>query len=433
MNFKKITAVFAVASVIGVSLLSPVYATEQSTEETTEPVITESEEITSEDSQWTYKIITNEETKESYASLESYLGSDTEIVIPEEIEGNIVRQLGEYTFYENSSITKITISENLTDFERFPFFACTALKEFEVNENNEIYSTKDGVLLGDDEQLFVCYPPAKPDTEYAVPDGVIALKTGAFATCTNLKKITFPDTLEMMDAYCFAECTSLNNVVIPDRVSELSPFNFTGCTSLTDIKLNDDMHTIGNGAFYACTSLDSITFPKYIIEIGQCAFTSTAFTEIEVPSTVQKIGYSAFGYTTDQQGQIIPMDSFTVKGLTGSMAQAYCGENEHVTFKPVDEEAIVDTTQQATDTDEKSDEKASSGIKPGIIVAIATAGAVIIIAVIVITVKVKSRKNSDEESSEQDNTDAEENSYNSDENNNEESEEYVETEEKKEG
>ena len=299
MNLKKTAAVLASLAVICMGSMTMVHAenqTEEAVLETTENQITESEEKTSEDSQWTYKVITNNETGEVYASLESYLGTDTEITIPSEIDGNVVTTLGDYTFYENTAITKVKIAETITDFGNFPFFACTSLSDFEVDEKNEIYTVKDGVLMGDSEQLLICYPPAKTETEYTIPDGVVALNPAAFATCTNLKTVNFPETLERMGLYCFAECTSLNNVVIPESVDALSDFNFTGCTSLTSITLPDSMHTIGNGAFFSCTALDSIEFPKYIMEIGQCAFVSTGFTEIEIPSTVQEIGYSAFGY-----------------------------------------------------------------------------------------------------------------------------------------
>ncbi len=395
MNFKKIAAVLAVTALTCVGTVLPAFAEES--EETTEAITVITQDAVSEDGVWTYSIIKDNTTGEEYASLESYTGTDTEVVIPSEVDGSIVRELGQYTFYENPSITKVTISDSITTFGNFPFFACTSLKEFEVDENNEIYTVNDGVLMGDNEQLLICYPPAKPETEYTIPDGVVALNPAAFATCTNLTSVTFPDTLERMGLYCFAECTSLNNVVIPESVSALSDFNFTGCTSLTDITLPDTMHTIGSGAFFSCTAMDSIDFPEHLMEIGQCAFVSTAFTEIEIPSTVQEIGYSAFGYTADQTGQLVAMDSFIVKGLTGSMAQSYCGENEHVTFESTGEPATESTAEQPEAT-ESDTAKKDEGMKPGIIVAICIGGAVVIILITVVIKKLRgSADTSDDE------------------------------------
>lgn len=393
MKFKKIAAILSSAFVCAAAIV-PVGAEE--TEETTEAVSVVVEEAESEDALWTYSVLKDNTTNEEYAVLNTYTGSEAEVVIPDEVDGYTVSELGTYTFYENPSIKKITISESLKNIGDFPFFACSSLEGFEVDEDNEIYSTVDGILMADDEQLLVCYPPAKSETEYTIPDGTVALSAGAFATCKNLSKVTFPDTLERMGLYCFAECTSLNNVTIPESVTELSEFNFTGCTSLTDITLPDTMHTIGSGAFSFCTAFDSIEFPTHLMEIGQGAFVSTGFTEIEIPATVQEIGYSAFGYVTDEQGQLVAMDSFIIKGLTGSMAQSYCGENEHVEFVSIDDTVETEGSGDTADTsvsylvgDADDIPEEEKEIKPGIIAAICIAGVVILAGIIILIKKLR--------------------------------------------
>jgi hypothetical protein len=123
MNLKKISAVFAAMAVASLSAVIPAFAEE--TEETTEATTVITQDAVSEDGEWTYTVIKDNTTGEEYASLEGYSGSDTEIVIPSEIDGNIVRELGQYTFYENPSITEITISDTITAFGDFPFFACS--------------------------------------------------------------------------------------------------------------------------------------------------------------------------------------------------------------------------------------------------------------------------------------------------------------------
>ncbi len=396
MNIKKIAALMAASMTICFSSLNFVYAEE--TSEISESQTTEEQnEILSKDSLWKYTIQTDEETNEEYAQLESYLGHDTEIVIPEEIDGNVISKLGDYAFYENEEITKVTISKNLEYFGEFSFFGCISINEFEVNDKNEIYETKDGVIFGDNNQLLVLYPPAKTETEYTIPDGVKSLNSAAFACCTNLKKINLPDSLERIGIYCFAECTSLNNVVIPENVTELNDFNFTGCTSLTDITLHDEIVRIGNGTFFSCKALNSIEFPKYLYEIGQAAFVSTGFTEIEIPPSVSLIGYSAFGFITNQSNELVAMESFTVKGVTGSAAQSYCSEegNEKITFEAVDEKY----TQKASS--ENSDSNKKSGMKPGIIIGIVIVFIAAIAIILVLAYRSRSKKSSEKNDNKQ--------------------------------
>lgn len=417
MNFKKLTAVLAATTVLCFGSLTPTYAEENtSATESTVSEVTESETKTTDDGLWEYTVQTVTESSEKYILLSKYFGNETEIVIPSEIEELPVKELGDYTFYENKIVTKITIPETLTDFGDFSFFGCSAVDEFIVDENNEIYKTVDGAIIGNDNQLYVCYPPAKPDTEYTLPDGVIAINPGAFAMAKNLKTINFPDTLTDIGYYCFSECTSLNNVVIPDSVEELGEFNFTGCTSLTDITLPDTLFTIGAGAFSFCTSLESFDFPKYIMEIGQGAFTATAMTEVEIPSTVQDIGYYAFGYSADQQGQFIEMDNFVLKGIEGSVAESYCSENSHITFEAVEaptEAAEEENVAEGTEAAAVKTENESEGLKPGVIVAIAVAGVALLAVIIAVIVKIKRGKNSENDGTDVD-VDADENYDNND-------------------
>lgn len=428
MKLKKLAAIIASAAVMCFSGYAAVYA--EDTDSETDSSVSEelSEVFTSPDGLWRYSILTNEDDKSEYVKLVKYLGTDSEVSVPSEIDGTPVTEIGEYAFMMNTNLNdtakKISISSTITDFDDFSLFGCTALEEFTVDEENEIYTAKDGVLFGDDEMLLVCYPPAKSETEYTVPDGVIALNSSSFSLSNNLKKVNFPDTLERIGEFCFSECTSLNNVVIPENVSELSKFAFGSCTSLTNIELPEKLHTIGSGAFSQCTSLKSIEFPKYIQQIGQAAFASTGFTEIELPSTLQDIGYYAFGFTADQQGQITAMDSFTIKGVEGSMAQSYCGEegNEHITFEAIGDESSDDGNANSNEA-QADDNKSDKGLKPGVIAGIIIVGVIIVIAVCFIVIKnVKKNKKSEEADDEAENSsdNNEEDENNNDENESEE-------------
>ncbi len=424
MKFKKIAAILAATAVMCFGGFSIIHAENTEEIEATEA----SEVLKSQDGMWSYSILTDEETKKEYVSIVKSYSSEPEVTIPTEIDGITVKNINEYAFMINDNLnttmTKLTISSSIETFNDFAFFGCTALQEFSVENGNEVYSAKDGVLFGDDEMLLVGYPSAKSDKEYTVPDGVVALNPGAFSLCSGIEKINFPDSLERIGEFCFSECTSLDNIEIPEKVSELAYYTFGTCTSLSSIKLPENMHTIGGGAFAYCSSLSSIEFPKYIKEIGQAAFAATAFTEIELPSTINNIGYYAFGFTTDSQGMFVAMDDFTIKGVEGSMAQSYCGEaeNAHITFEAIDSGAETETAAEGeTDTNAAADnsENATSdnsknsdnenksekneGLKPGIIVAISVCAAAVVIIIIIFIIKHKKSTKENENNNQTDN------------------------------
>ena len=354
----------------------------------TDENIERSEEKDSEDGLWQYVVVTDKSRDKEYISLEKYYGDETEVTFPEEVDGMKVEELGDYTLYENNSVTKVTIPSNITEIGRSTFFGCTSLKEFDVDDDSESFADKDGCLMDKDGVHFLGLPAGLKKTEFTVPDGVKALGPSAFATCKELKKIGLPDTLELIDFYCFAECESLNNVVLPENVKYLEMFAFTGCTSLTDITFSENLQEIGAGAFFSCTALKNVTFPKSLTTIGQCAFVSTGFDEIEIPVYVQEIGYSAFGYKTDETGQLEPMDKFTVKGVEGSYAHQYASDsdNSHVEFEAVEMPTEESRSSDNSD-DSKSDEENGTGFKKIAVLGGAALGGCAVIAVLVLLIR----------------------------------------------
>ena len=156
------------------------------------------------------------------------------------------------------------------------------------------------------------------------------LPTEAFLKCTNIKSVTLPNTLTAIgtQAFCgsslvsisipagvktigngtFNLCTSLQTVTF-EKGSQLKAFEnssgwggvFQSCTSLTTIEIPASVETIGYNAFFGCSSLKTVTFEKgsQLKTIKGNAFANcTALTSIEIPASVETIKYSAFNGCT---------------------------------------------------------------------------------------------------------------------------------------
>lgn len=346
MNLKKITAAFFAAFIMAAVPFSA-YADDESDGE----VLAEdgsAEKVTDDiiDSTGTYQYSIRDD---GTASIEFYLKrEESSVVIPEELDGIKVTKLGDYAYLEHEEIIDITISENLLDFGTVSFYGCTNLEEFKVNEKNPLYCIVDGGILYD--QAGTClmgYPAQLKNEEYVVPDGTIGINNSAFACNPYIKKVTVPEGVvsDYFGIRVFAECTALEDVKLPESLTAISEFCFAGCTSLKGIEFPSKLNSIGDAAFFSCTSFEEPTLPAYLTEIGQCAFASTNFTNVEIPPGVSNIGYSAFGYYTDDEqqnedgGNLILNENFTVSGYSNSYAQSYCAENG-ITFIPLSEIAV---------------------------------------------------------------------------------------------
>lgn len=326
------------------------------------------------------------------ATIEKYTGSEEKVVLPETIDGYDIKALGNFAFYENTKVTEISIPANYEDFGDYAFYGCTSLMEFRVDEKNELYTTDDdGTLLlkgeSGDPIAIMAYPTGRNPEKYAVADGILAIKACAFSNCKNLKEITFPDSVTQIFQFAFAECTSLESIVLPPNMTTLSDQMFTNCTALSDITLPENLQTIGNAVFVGCKSLELIDFPASLYEIGQAAFCETGITSITIPSTIQSIGYSAFGFKMNENNDIVQMDNFVIKGYNNSYAQRYSSENG-IEFVSLDEPETEAPTS-ALNTAKKN------GMKPGVIAGICAALAAVIAGVVILIVK-KGRPQEDE-------------------------------------
>ena len=80
------------------------------------------------------------------------------------------------------------------------------------------------------------------------------------------------------------------------KVTEIGCWAFYNCDTLTSVSIGANVITIGEYAFSDCDKLTSINFEKgsALQTIGTRAFSWCSFKQIEIPSTVKKIGDGAF-------------------------------------------------------------------------------------------------------------------------------------------
>lgn len=134
-----------------------------------------------------------------------------DIVVPDEIDGLPVTELGRNSFYPVAySVETIKVGSNVTKIR-------------EIFENCLIYN----------------------------PDG---------QRYPILKSITFPDSVTEIDFDALAFCDQLTEVTIPAGVREIKDFAFYGCSALREVRIEGVLTELKRGAFGACTSLEKIYY-----------------------------------------------------------------------------------------------------------------------------------------------------------------------------
>ncbi len=194
------------------------------------------------------------------------------------------------------------------------------------NQSNNADSHRLSFALTDEDTYSVSVGLATERSEIVIPatynnKPVTKIANKAFNECTNLKKVTIPDSVTSIGNSAFNSCSSLTSVTIGNGVTSIGYSAFDNCTSLISVTIGKGVTSIGNFAFNSCSSLTSVTIGNGVTSIGNSAFSGCpSLTSITIPDSVTSIGDWAFAGCTSLTSIIIG------KGVTsiGNFAFSSC-------------------------------------------------------------------------------------------------------------
>ncbi|MDE7325289.1 MAG: leucine-rich repeat protein, partial [Lachnospiraceae bacterium] len=91
-------------------------------------------------------------------------------------------------------------------------------------------------------------------------DNILSIGEYAFYNCSGLSSIAIPDSVLNIGYSAFEGCSSLSNIMIPDSIAAIQTRTFYGCTTLKSITVPDSVISVGLGAFCYCRSLADIYY-----------------------------------------------------------------------------------------------------------------------------------------------------------------------------
>ena len=213
----------------------------------------------------------------------------------------------------------------------------------QVDPDNPYFKVENGALYTKDGSRLLLMSVNSGTREFVIPDRVTSIDTGAFVNAYNLRKVTIgkgyttvPQTRGAFGGYNLEEIqvdpanTGLRDIdgvlfskdgtilldypssragstyTVPEGTEKLLPYSFCFCPNLTEVVLPEGLKTMDT-ALWGCQSLKTVTIPRSITSLEE----------------------NAIGYLNGA-----PVEGFTVKGYSGSYAEAYAKENGF-TFVPI--------------------------------------------------------------------------------------------------
>lgn len=116
-----------------------------------------------------------------------------------------------------------------------------------------------------------------------------------------------------MGRFTIANCSSLTDIVIPDRLTEIASSTFYGCSGLTSIVIPDTVKKIGSATFSYCRGLKEVTLPISAEYDAEDGYLYSSFYACE---NVKKITYTVGDGTVFAPGNSFTLPYYARSALT---------------------------------------------------------------------------------------------------------------------
>ena len=138
---------------------------------------------------------------------------------------------------------------NPTAFPRNGSWNSCALRVITVDKSSRSFRSVDGVLFSKKGSRLICFPSARREIEYQVPEGVSVIGDRAFMGCHCPERVTLPESLTEIKAKAFAYCSNLRTLELPQGVKAVRDEAFDGCGALEEFRLKGDIERFSERAF----------------------------------------------------------------------------------------------------------------------------------------------------------------------------------------
>lgn len=222
-----------------------------------------------------------------------------------------VTNINRGAFPAHANLTKVILPEGLKEVDQvYPPIATTnTLLEFEIAESNPKFKVVAGVLFDKTKKELVCYPRAKADTDYKVPDEFTSIGQYGIMNADNITSLDLNKVVKTTSNSVYSD-KNLQTITIPTGLTKdgLKEGAIVACEKINEYKVaNDNPDFIGIDGVVFNKEKDKLFFyppskagatyaiPETVKEIAAQSFQAASnLTSITIPKAVEKVGKAAF-------------------------------------------------------------------------------------------------------------------------------------------
>lgn len=195
----------------------------------------------------------------------AYNGAETELVIPDQVDGVAVVEIGDNAF-DKKGLTSVEIPNTVTTIGEYAFTG-NGLTSINLPQNLEIIKKR--AFYGNKLESLL------------VPSSVKTIGNATFAK-NKIAELSLPEGLEIIEDGAF-QANALTELTIPGSVEEVTGYSFSMNPNLSSVVLEEGIKEISMNAFTYDTALvGEITLPSTLEHIYGSAFKNTGVTSLYI-------------------------------------------------------------------------------------------------------------------------------------------------------
>ena len=225
-----------------------------------------------------------------------------------------------------TSISEVNIPASVSDIYYSAFERCPLLKSINVDSQNNVYTSVDGLLCDKRMERLICCPTGKDNIQ--IPNSIKVIDLYAFEYCNLITSLFIPSNIEEITPRTFVymerlssftvdqnnkyytsvdgvlytknlseliSCPKLKETLtIPDGVQVINPYSCSYMPNLISVNMPNSVYRIGDRAFRDCKKLSNINLSENIEYLDEMALSNClGLFSISLPRSIRSLGDNA--------------------------------------------------------------------------------------------------------------------------------------------
>ncbi|MCR5837442.1 MAG: leucine-rich repeat domain-containing protein [Lachnospiraceae bacterium] len=300
---------------------------------------------------------------------------------------NSLTKIGYASFWGCENLKSISLPVSLSYIGEVAFEKCTSLTEINVDNDNSVFMSVDGILYSKDGKSLILYPASKEGESFEIPSNTETLGEYAFDFNNKLRKIIIPNSLKDLGSdtpfleVCHIEdldVTSDNQYyksidgilynkdmttlikygpgrtqdkfLVPYGVEHIEKMAFKDSSFLKELFVSERVADIGRMALYGCIALEKLTVENPACDIDYSIDTNNLNGKLTIVAYEDSLAYK---YVKDKNisCELLPKKEDAIEQKETTVTSEESGQNSTNDNQNSGNTATTNTNEKSTQPD----------------------------------------------------------------------------------